>query len=1059
MFKIIIKKKLRRAFAALLAISFIITGGTLSVLANTNGGGDGTPGSGATASTWGPRGMDEGIAIFLTDLHPYLLDNNLLQGNDIMRHGAAYDAGWRTMREREYSLNKVFAQVFRRTYISWLEPSAQASLLLVGWNQHWQPSNLGIGYNHTNRSTNEVYRRHRVSFSGTCTHGHWGGSNKDESHFWQGMARTGSYQCGTWSKSSHTDGSGMFKQQIVDYMQGWFATPRTETETPHQFLDRLYTNAVNNPSQMNQASYLWSYIAAGSGNMSETQMAGGNINLSAAQRWEQVFAPAVQGEMTWANTFITKDGLVTTAGGPAEPIPSWNSSDVGAKQVASYIDSLLTLALVARHSGSSDIAMEYRRAARNVFAPGGAWATEPSQMVQTHAIVIELTRAQNWNMGSASTITGSTDWWVLWQRNQRGGTWGDFRNDARYLSDIKVNPLLENSTTFNAWAGPVRSGSVGNGTVIYTNESVCRLALRLHAMQPANASPRLTTSSNNVEVTAGGVVYGGMVNFAPTASLLGINRGGDVENISHGINAQGIWQTAANINMVGPQFLIGMYGHNDNPPPPLARLRIPITHSIETRPKAEHLDPRHHNQIQENPIIEYWVSTGFGEGENRRRASPDLQLETRIMNEYDTFIRENSGAQVQIRTSFARRTQVYMVYWRDVAGGPNAPRNVPPNINPQPIDNRGQPVLLDSTDWIAIPNRRTASGNLTISTLEFQNNVGWSPLSKSQLQELVTRRDPFLQFEDTSYRTWSWPQLPPNTVEMNNGMRYDYKTGALYFIIIDYRADTQIRVLDPARVPLTYDYGSFPPTNSINTSVTRATGITGSPANALPMSLARVFHSVAEGTGHDFAMDSASWHYMKIPDVEISGGNTIIKPHIPFAVYSSSPEAFAELKNWGIASRNEPGDLTGNTGIAGNGLNLGDGRSPVDTQAGVQHRSNGSNFIAEDYEVMAGVPTTEKLYLAVGGSEFIIDLAVQYVPNETAVRAYHSVFSGVSCRFYWNQETGSASGGGSDVPNAAHWRPGQIPQVQANGYNANVSGVPTHKLLLIFICLYAYYNI
>lgn len=51
----------------------------------------------------------------------------------------------------------------------------------------------------------------------------------------------------------------------------------------------------------------------------------------------------------------------------------------------------------------------------------------------------------------------------------------------------------------------------------------------------------------------------------------------------------------------------------------------------------------------------------------------------------------------------------------------------------------------------------------------------------------------------------------------------------------------------------------------------------------------------------------------------------------------------------------------------------------------------------EDWEAMAGVPTTETLYFATGGSEFIIDLELKYVADQTTTRNYTDVFTKVEC--------------------------------------------------------------
>ena len=51
----------------------------------------------------------------------------------------------------------------------------------------------------------------------------------------------------------------------------------------------------------------------------------------------------------------------------------------------------------------------------------------------------------------------------------------------------------------------------------------------------------------------------------------------------------------------------------------------------------------------------------------------------------------------------------------------------------------------------------------------------------------------------------------------------------------------------------------------------------------------------------------------------------------------------------------------------------------------------------EGFEAMAGVPTTRSLYFASGGSEFIVDAEVEYIPNGSAVRYYNDSYTAVTC--------------------------------------------------------------
>lgn len=88
----------------------------------------------------------------------------------------------------------------------------------------------------------------------------------------------------------------------------------------------------------------------------------------------------------------------------------------------------------------------------------------------------------------------------------------------------------------------------------------------------------------------------------------------------------------------------------------------------------------------------------------------------------------------------------------------------------------------------------------------------------------------------------------------------------------------------------------------------------------------------------------------------------IVSGNVERIRYISSPDAYAELKNYGELS-----DQSGN--------------------------------LSEDYEVMAGVPSTQQLYYAAGGSEFIVDISFEYSEDNEAVRSYVSYMAGTNCQF------------------------------------------------------------
>lgn len=91
--------------------------------------------------------------------------------------------------------------------------------------------------------------------------------------------------------------------------------------------------------------------------------------------------------------------------------------------------------------------------------------------------------------------------------------------------------------------------------------------------------------------------------------------------------------------------------------------------------------------------------------------------------------------------------------------------------------------------------------------------------------------------------------------------------------------------------------------------------------------------------------------------------------------YASTPQAYAEFKNYGVQS-----DLDG--------------------------------FLMEDFEAMAGVPSTEQMYFAAGGSEFIVDIGLNEAADETAYRTYDYYYTQTNCEYYSGDNSGSHSIGG-----------------------------------------------
>jgi len=73
-------------------------------------------------------------------------------------------------------------------------------------------------------------------------------------------------------------------------------------------------------------------------------------------------------------------------------------------------------------------------------------------------------------------------------------------------------------------------------------------------------------------------------------------------------------------------------------------------------------------------------------------------------------------------------------------------------------------------------------------------------------------------------------------------------------------------------------------------------------------------------------------------------------------------------------------------------------------QGSPQTSGTGAN---EDFDAMSGTPTTENLYFASGGSEFIVDVQVEYVPKVSQTRSYRSYFTPVVNGWAMSPITGS----------------------------------------------------
>ena len=71
------------------------------------------------------------------------------------------------------------------------------------------------------------------------------------------------------------------------------------------------------------------------------------------------------------------------------------------------------------------------------------------------------------------------------------------------------------------------------------------------------------------------------------------------------------------------------------------------------------------------------------------------------------------------------------------------------------------------------------------------------------------------------------------------------------------------------------------------------------------------------------------------------------------------------------------------------------------------------SVLNEQYEAMAGVPSTRSLYFSTGGSEFIVNVRSNYEANQKAERTYHSHFNGTACEYKETDQLKSQNAGGT----------------------------------------------
>lgn len=964
-----VKNKFRQLFVFLLIATLLIQG-VVPAYAGDNGTAHHTP----TSANISPKyllswRLNLAVMLFDGEHNEFVMDNKELTASVEPLYQGHVTEDYAEKFNKEYldkSVNWAYAQIFRRTQVAWSAPGAVDSLILMGPDVIWDgsgPGTVTMSADQTIVKDRKYFEAHRYlgssTFGGTSIQSNYKNMEKGWHPEW----------------GNAPNGEGVFKSEIKDYLAKKYIDKEDNQPDPDVFFKNLVANA--DASKKTKANRVWQYIAAGPNGV-KTQS---DPLQGPSYRWRKVFEGANRFDSD--QVFIGADSLYEIKDGQRVDLDI-NDKDTKEKildQLGSYFDTLVTLSVVAdtgmESAQNKQISEKYLNAAIDCFGSPGAFINKLDELQQQKSIIFDtwtshsFTSAGNAMGGSAGTYT---DIWGAYRKayqRTKGVPTSDWRSLSIY-NDFHLEPLAKDSKAAKTvWTD--KGGSIAP-------ETMDRIALRLSTIQ-ADKRPAITDAQ--LDIVVGSIWFPGSTVLGPTSALLGRKQGGEAETIALGLKAdkptyKGI--DNSQLDMVGGQFAVFMYAQA------IPQLDDGFTHGLSVNPSSKDVAITPKDELNQNIKVIYKFGNTFS-------PSGDVAVDARKLGEFvDKFKAlakdPDKKSVLEARTYLTRQVTKYRLdtLWMPGAGVLERVKGITPDT-----------AVYD------VPAVATALGTETVSASSFNNfNDGWEEIKIGDLKNMMlTKNCVMFNIDDDSYRSFRWIQDPVpekfDRLSVVSGGRIleTFTPGSDFVLEVTYKADTQIRVRhkDGSFETLSYtDHKTDP-------SVTKFTD-----AENVPAYLAK-----AKSDKYEPVSDYASFKYYEEPEYDKTPlpKHPFVKEPMKYAVYSSSPEAYAELKNWGVASYNEPGDTTG----------LGDGRSPVDTELGVKPStaSNGSDRINEDYEAMAGVPTTEKLYLAVGGSEFIIDIAVQYVPNETAVRTYHVHFDGVDSQYNYK----SKSGAGGDIPEDA----------------------------------------
>jgi hypothetical protein len=256
MFKSIIRKRITRALTIIISLILLLQL-TPIAYADENGGSDPT---GSTTKTSDGKAMYNGwttanLAIFLTVDPNFIMDNDelnvnsakLTSGNLNLPETPEWQAKFQNLVGNGISVNKLYAQVFRRTYISWGDDMVTGSVILTGKVF----TNNGISRNIKSLS------RGIGSASVAVDPEHSAATQNLASDYVNTPTRPERYG---------NPGKGVFKDEILTYLKAYFNGEAATSNNPDSFIQRLVDEGVADSTGKQQpVIHTWAYIAGGIG--------------------------------------------------------------------------------------------------------------------------------------------------------------------------------------------------------------------------------------------------------------------------------------------------------------------------------------------------------------------------------------------------------------------------------------------------------------------------------------------------------------------------------------------------------------------------------------------------------------------------------------------------------------------------------------------------------------------------------------------------------------------------------------------------------------------------